>query len=98
MLLRLPQTLGAVLACPEAGGTPIAAFSLIIRQEGQEYILFKAPATGDSLGRAIHIVVDHVLIGTFAVTSVDPARNLVRAALEPADFNRLFRLRCGRRS
>jgi hypothetical protein len=92
MLLRLPQTLGGVLACDEIGGNPIAAFSLIIRQDGQEYILFKAPATGESLGRVIHIAVDHVLIGTFAVTSFDPAQNLVRATLKPADFNRLFKL------
>ena len=92
MLLRLPQALGGVLACDEIGGTPIASFSLIIRQDGQEYILFKAPATGESLGRAIHIAVDHVLIGTFTVTSFDPVQNLVRATLKPTDFNRLFKL------
>jgi hypothetical protein len=92
MLLRLPQTLGGVLACDEIGGTPISSFSLIIRQDGQEYILFKAPATAESLGRGIHIAVDHVLIGTFAATSFDPAQNLVRATLKPPDFNRLFKL------
>jgi hypothetical protein len=92
MLLRLPQTLGGVLACDEIGGTPIASFSLLIRQDGQEYILFKTPAAGESLGRAIQIAVDQVLIGTFAVTSFDPAQSLVRATLKPADFNRLFKL------
>jgi hypothetical protein len=109
VLLHVSQDIGGFLACAESGRTAmtwptmglamnqIQAFSLIVRQDGQHYIAFRAAVNGDSLGNLIHIAVDHLRVGTYRVSSTDPAQNVVRATLSQAEFKRLFLLfRAGR--